>query len=243
MAYSTDAYYSDGLTAAQAVPSERTTFIQRTYLHLAGALAAFVGLEAVLLMSGAAKPIVETMYGNGKAGMLVLMIAFIGGGYLARWWAHASPSRAMQYTGLALYVVLQAIIILPLLYIAATYFKDAYLIQKAGLMTAGLFIGLTTAVFVTKADFSWLRTALVVLSWVALLTIVAGMFFGGFTLGLWFSAAMIALASGWIVYDTSNILHHYPTTHYVGAALELFASVALLFFYILRFMMQQNSRN
>jgi FtsH-binding integral membrane protein len=149
----------------------------------------------------------------------------------------------MQYTGLALYVVLQAIIIFPLLFIAKNYFSEAYLIQKAGLMTAGLFIGLTTAVFVTKADFSWLRTALVVLSWVALLTIVAGMFFGGFTLGLWFSAAMIALASGWIVYDTSNILHHYPTTHYVGAALELFASVALLFFYILRFMMQQNSRN
>jgi hypothetical protein len=79
---------------------------------------------------------------------------------------------------------------------------------------------------------------------VALGTILAGMLFG-FSLGLWFSAAMIALASGFIVYDTSNILHRYPTTHYVAASLELFASVALLFFYILRFVMQNagSSRN
>jgi len=242
MAYLQEGYYSD--TAARAVPSERATFIQRTYLNLAGAVLAFAGLEAALLQTSAGDAVLSGLIAGGKVGMLFLMIAFIGAGYLARWWAYNSPSRGMQYAGLGLYVVAEAIIFLPLLLFASRVYPAEHLIAKAGLLTAGMFFGLTTAVFVTKADFSWLGSALSVLSWVALLTIVAGMIFG-FSLGLWFSAAMIALASGYIVYDTSNILHRYPTTHYVAAALELFASVALLFYYILRLALQMagNSRN
>jgi FtsH-binding integral membrane protein len=63
--------------------------------------------------------------------------------------------------------------------------------------------------------------------------IVAGIVFG-FHLGTWFSVAMVGLAGAAILYDTSNILHHYPDDRYVGAALELFASVALMFWYVLR---------
>jgi FtsH-binding integral membrane protein len=60
----------------------------------------------------------------------------------------------------------------------------------------------------------------------------------GFDLGLWFSFALLGLASAYIIYDTSNIMHHYAPHQYVGAALELFASVALLFRVILRIMME-----
>jgi len=132
----------------------------------------------------------------------------------------------------------------PLLWIARSVTGDNSLIAQAGVLTVGLFLGLSTAVLFTKSDFSWMGTGLCVLGWVALLTVVAGAVFG-FSLGLWFSAAMIALAAGYIVYDTSMILHHYPTNMYVGAALELFASVALLFYYILRFAIQMsgNSRD
>jgi FtsH-binding integral membrane protein len=45
---------------------------------------------------------------------------------------------------------------------------------------------------------------------------------------------MVAFAGGAILYDTSNILHRYNTNQHVAAALSLFASVALLFWYILR---------
>ena len=40
-----------------------------------------------------------------------------------------------------------------------------------------------------------------------------------------------------ILYDTSNVLHHFPEDRYVGAALQLFASVALMFWYVLRLFM------
>jgi hypothetical protein len=48
---------------------------------------------------------------------------------------------------------------------------------------------------------------------------------------------MVAFASAAILYDTSKVMHHYSTQHYVAASLELFASVALLFWYILRIVM------
>jgi FtsH-binding integral membrane protein len=73
----------------------------------------------------------------------------------------------------------------------------------------------------------------------ALLTIVAGVVFG-LNLGSWFSIAMIGLAGGAILFDTSNILRHYPEDRYVAAALELFASVAMMFWYVLRLFTSRN---
>jgi len=68
---------------------------------------------------------------------------------------------------------------------------------------------------------------------VALMLIVAATVFG-FQMGPIFSVAMVGLAGAAILYDTSKVLHHYPEDRYVAAALELFASVALMFWYVLR---------
>ncbi|MBX7104809.1 MAG: Bax inhibitor-1 family protein [Gemmataceae bacterium] len=242
MAYSTDGYITDR-PASQALPAERTAFIQKTYLHLAGAIGAFAGLEYLLIQTGMGETLVKAIFGSGgMLGMLALMGAFIGAGYLAQWWANNSASKPMQYAGLGLYVVMEAVIFLPLLYVAMIKTGDTSLIAKAGFLTLALVAGLTTAVFMTKADFSFMGTALCVLGWVAFGTILVA-YFMGTGLGLWFTVLMIALASGYLVYDTSNVLHHYPTTHYVAASLALFSSVALLFYYILRFAIQTQSRD
>ena len=66
--------------------------------------------------------------------------------------------------------------------------------------------------------------------------VVVGMISGS-TLGLWFSGLMVMLASGYILYDTSNVMLHYRTDQHVAASLALFASVALLFWYVLRIFM------
>ena len=58
-------------------------------------------------------------------------------------------------------------------------------------------------------------------------------------LGPIFTYAMIALACGYILYHTSNVLHHYRIGQHVAAALALFASVALLFWYILQLFMSR----
>lgn len=241
MAYLVDGYHSDRPVAA-AMPAERVGFIRRTYGHLAGAIIAFAALEAFLINSGIGETLLRSFF-SGTGGMLLLMALFIGGGYLAQYWARSATSIGMQYAGLALYVVLEAIIFLPLLYVATHYANDAYVIHKAGLLTLGVFAGLTMAVFIIGKDFSFMRTGLIVASWLAFGLIVLALIPGlGINLGTWFSFAMVGLAAAFIIYDTSNVMHHYRSDQHVAASLELFASVALMFFYILRIFLS-SSRN
>jgi FtsH-binding integral membrane protein len=166
----------------------------------------------------------------------LVLLVFMGAAWIARAWASSNSSRGMQYLGLALYVVAEAVIFLPLLYIADHFSPDPHVIQKAGIMTLAVFGGLTITVFLTGRDFSYLGPVLSIGCCLALAFVVAGLLLG-FGIGLWFCLAMVALACGFIIYDTSNVLHHYRTDQHVGAALELFAAVALLFWYVLQIFM------
>ena len=165
---------------------------------------------------------------------LIVLGAFMVVAYFADSWARNSTSLSTQYWGLALYVVAEAFIFLPLLYIAKVYAPDV--IPIAGIVTAALFGGLSLLAFTTKADFSWLRGVLAIGGMVALGLIVASIIFG-FTLGVIFSGAMIVFASAAILYSTSQLIHEYHTGQHVAAALSLFASVALLFWYVLQLLM------
>jgi FtsH-binding integral membrane protein len=226
--------------AARAAGSERAAFIRRTYAHLAGAVLALIGVEALLLNAVDHKTVLQVMVGS-RISWLVVMLAFMGAGWLARAWASSDTSIGLQYLGLGLYVVAWAVMFLPLL-IVANQFGD-HVIEKAGIMTLAVFGGLTLSVFVTRKDYSFLRPALCVGAMIALGVIVAALLIG-FDLGLFFCFAMVALISGYILYDTSNVMLHYNTNQHVAAALELFANVALLFWYILRIvMLSSSSRN
>ena len=111
-------------------------------------------------------------------------------------------------------------------------------ISSAAVTTLGLFGILTAVVFATRKDFSFLRTTLVFGGFAALGFIVVGALFG-FNLGPIFTYAMIALACGYILYHTSNVLHHYRIGQHVAASLALFASVALLFYYLVMLFMSR----
>ncbi|MFP5376233.1 MAG: hypothetical protein ACLGIO_05555 [Acidimicrobiia bacterium] len=49
---------------------------------------------------------------------------------------------------------------------------------------------------------------------------------------------MIALAGASILYQTQAIMKTYPAEAYVGGAVQLFASVMMLFWYVLRLLGQ-----
>jgi FtsH-binding integral membrane protein len=216
----------------------RVSFIRRTYAHLTGAIFAFIFLEGLLFMSGADEMIAGVLTMGGGMGWMVVLMAFMGVGHFANKFAMSNVSRGMQYFGLGLYVVAEAIIFVPLLYMAVHY-SDNTVIPMAGAVTLIVFAALTVFVFMTKKDFSFLGPFLFVASIVAIGAIFLGLAFG-WSLGLLFSAAMVLLASGYILYSTSNVLLHYRTDQHVAAALSLFASVALLFFYILRIFMSRD---
>lgn len=216
---------------------ERATFYKKTYAHVALAILAFIALESVLL---AVVPfeVIALMFSGGKLVWLFILGLFWLGSILSDKLAF-SLSRSQQYLGLGLYVILEAIIFMPMIMIAASY-SGGEMITQAAVITLFMFSGLTAVVFLTKTDFSFLRTAIVIGGFVALGAIVAGMVFG-FNLGLWFSVGMVVLASAAILYQTDRIKNEFGTQQYVGAALQLFSSIMLLFWYVLRILMSRRS--
>jgi FtsH-binding integral membrane protein len=233
MSYLVDGYHYE--TVASAPVSARVRFIRRTYAHLAVAIAAFVGIEGLMINTELGLGFMQTMFAF-RGSWLALMLLFVVGGTAAQMMSRSRTSPAIQYLGLSLYVLLEVIIFLPLITIAELKFPGHHLPLQAGILTMAVFGGLTMAVFVSGKDFSFLGPVLWVLSWLALALVIVAMI-GGFSLGLVFAFAMVALAAGYIIYDTSNIIHQYSTDQYVAASLNLFASVALLFWYILRIFM------
>lgn len=211
-----------------ALPAVRARFVRRTYEHLAGAILVFAVLEYSLL----SLPGIERIVGLLTYSWLLTLGLFVGASWLADKWARSDVSRSMQYVGLGAYIVAEAIIFLPLMYVAA-YHSDPSVLPASVILTLVLFAGLTTAAFTTGVDFSFLRGALVMGGFLALGLIVASLLFG-FTLGVVFSVAMVGLAAAAILYSTSNVMRYYRTDQYVAASLALFAAVALMYFYVLR---------
>jgi FtsH-binding integral membrane protein len=220
--------YTPPRTAVSGAVDARARFIVRTYNHLFGAIVLFTLIEIGLFMSGIAQAMAEAMMG---VSWLLVLGGFMLVSWLASRFAHTAESKPVQYLALGGFVVAEAIIFVPLLFIAQRVAPGA--IQSAALVTMVGFGGLTAIAFISKKDFSFLGAFIKWAGICALLLIVGGVLFG-FQLGMFFSVAMVGLAGASILYDTSNVLRHFPEDRYVGASLELFASVALMFWYVLR---------
>jgi FtsH-binding integral membrane protein len=221
-------YAAHAPAASAALVDSRARFIVRTYNHLFAAIIAFAAIEFALFYSGLAAVIAQALAGTS---WLLVLGGFMVVSWLASHVAHRSASLPAQYAALGGFVLAEAIIFVPLLYIANQVAPGA--IQSAGLVTMMGFAALTGIAFWTRKDFSFLGG---ILRWgfiLALVAIVAGLIFG-FELGTFFSVAMVGLAGASILYDTSNIMHRFPEDRHVGAALQLFSSVALMFWYVLR---------
>lgn len=213
----------------------RLEFMRKTYLHLAGAVGLFIAIAWFVVTSGLAQHVAAFFWGGGM-GYVMFLGAFMVGGWFASRLAH-SASPAAQYFGLIFYAALYAVLFSPLMWVAANEAAFAGTLPQAAALTAVTFAGLTTFVLTTKKDMSFLRPFLLVGMLVAFGCIIASMIFG-LNLGIWFSGAMILLSVGAILYDTSKIVHQYGPGQHVGAAVQLFASVMMLFYYVLMLLMQ-----
>ena len=219
------------IPVAQASADVRSRFIVRTYNHLFGAIALFTLIEIALFKSGVAERIASALMGN----WLLVLGGFMLVGWFSSRAAANSKSLGSQYLALVAFVAAEAIIFIPLLFVANAYSQQTdgsnVIASAAGTTILGC-AGLTVVAFVTRKDFSFLRSFLMWGGIVALLLIVASVLFG-FQMGTWFSVAMIGFAGAAVLYDTSNVLHHYEEDRYVAASLQLFSSVALMFYYVL----------
>ncbi|MDZ7643392.1 MAG: Bax inhibitor-1 family protein [Woeseiaceae bacterium] len=172
--------------------------------------------------------------------MLNNWLLVIGGLMLASWGAshvaHRISSQPAQYAAFGFFVVVEALVFTPLLYIAYTT-QPGVIDSAAGVTIMGS-VGLIAVAMITRKDFSFLRGILMWGFVLAMVAIVSGILFG-FQLGTWFSVAMIGFAGAAVLYDTSNIMHHYPQDRYVAASMALFASIALMFYYVLMLLLNR----
>lgn len=219
---------------AEIGASARAHFIRQTYTHVAGAWLAFFIFECVLLQLPATYALTGLVLSVPYSWLAVLG-AFMGVAWLARVLVNGGLSQRAQYIGLGVYVLAEAMIFAPLI-IVTLAFAGPMLLLNAILLSGALFAGLTAMVFITRTDFSFLESVLTVAGFVSLALIVSSIAFG-FNLGLAFSAGMIAVAGGAILYDTSRIIQDHKPDEYVSAALELFASMALLLWYVIRLLL------
>ena len=225
--------------------SDRLRFIRLTYLHLFAAMMAFAGLLWVLFKVDAVAlkvtvPLVKFAFG-GRFNWAIVLAAFMAASWIADYWASHATSKPMQYIGLGLYVVAEALIFTPLIVIVMLKTEsiiargggDPNILRDAAFTTIAIFAALTASVVFTKKDFSFLRSGLAIAGGAATMLVFLSLGFG-FNLGIVFSVAMVVLAAGYILYQTSQVLAHYHTESYVAAALALFSSVALMFWYVIR---------
>jgi hypothetical protein len=237
-------YARFGDVAINATPDARALFIRRTYVHLMFAVYAFVGLECLYFALGLGEPALRIL-GSSRFVWLGVLGAFFVVSTIADRWARSDTSRSMQYAGLSLYVLGESVLFLPLLALARMQtvqiqnFGDVGVIPVAAVTTLAIFGGLTAYTFITRQDFSFMGRFLGLFAVGVGALIVVSIIFG-FSLGIWFTWMMVVAASAYILYYTSNVLHTYRTDQYVAASLTLFASVALLFWYVIQLFMRRD---
>lgn len=222
---------------AQVTDADRVAFYKKTYTHVAGGVLAFIIFEYFLLQSDIIVEFALSMLNGWR------WIIMLGGFMLATNYAEGTvmktSNKNVQYMGYTLYIFAEAFIFVPLIYIALSYTQSFDMLNQAAIVTLSLFTGISAIVFITKRDFSFLKAGLTVGFFIAIGLILAGVLFG-FDLGLWFSVGMCVLAAGSILYQTSNLIHKYGTEDYIPAALGSFASLMLLFWYVLQIFLSRD---
>jgi FtsH-binding integral membrane protein len=226
---------SNPFIVAEAPAADRAAFFRRTYGLVAASFGAFALALYAFFVSGIAHSFMSAIAGIGSWGILGVMVLFWLGTTAAQSLAFNRASRAAQYAGLGIYVLLQALIFVPLIYYTAIVTKGnpGEILVPACMATGALVVALTAVVFMTNLDFSFLKVAIVIGS-ICMLGIVIVSLFAGWSLGTWFSIAMIVLMATVILYQTNEIKNTMETDQHVAAAFVLFSSFVTLLFYVIR---------
>jgi modulator of FtsH protease len=209
-------------TAAQASVEERMGFVRKVYaLFFAATLFAVGGVGVALT--------VEPLQRFAFEHPWIMFFIMIGGVFAAQAVRHV---RGLNLVALFGFTALTGVVISPLIGYVLAYNPQSLL--AAGVLTVGIFGGLTAYVFVSKKDFSFMRGMLMTGLIVVILAGVVNIFLGASALGFAVAAASLLLFSGFVLYDTSNIIRRYPTNEYVAGALSLYLDAFNIFLALLR---------
>ena len=204
-------------SAASVTTTERLVFIKKVYSLLAmsmgtAAIGAYLGSGPLLLLVA---PNMMLFF--------ILQIALI---FFA---SFAARKPGLNMVALFSFTTVSGLTLGPLLYqVGPSIAAEAFA------LTAITFAGLSMYVVYSKKDFSFmsgfLMTGLIVLVVGGLLNMF---FIQSGMMHFVMSGASVLLFSGFILYDTSNILRYYGTDEHVSATLALYLDVLNLFIALL----------
>lgn len=219
---------------AQQPANVRTEFMTRVYVRLMVAIAVFIGVQYLLFQTGIAEAAHSLVFGGTN------WLVFLGGFMIVSWLANSMTRRAtsptVAYGGFALLIVANALLFSAPLFEA--FLQDSGIISLAAQISLIAFAGLSAIAILSAKDFTFLRPLLMWGGFLALGLIVLSALFG-FNLGVWFPIAMIGFAGGAILYDTQIVYRTYPPQMATQAAMSLFSSIALLFWYVLQLLLRR----
>lgn len=246
--------------------SDRVAFLRRTYGVLGFALVAFALLTGGLLVYAPNFSWAFSYWAmfSGGLGWLLVFGLFIGAITLAQRLSMSETSRGLQYVGLGIGILAQALLMQPILWLLLMEFGDhvvissysaltmsrhysmhmnaqtVAIVMQAVAITLSIFVGLTLTVFVTRKDFSFLR-GILSLGLCTLIGVALASWVFGFSVGALFCGFGILVMGGYILYQTSLVMSAFPPSGYVAAALMLFTTLATLFRFVLTLLISLNS--
>ena len=224
-----------GVPIANQRENVRAAYMNRVYMTLLLGIAAFIGMQIALFTTGAAEAIAALVT---QTSWLLILGGFMLVSWLATRLSSTATTPAKAWGGYLLLVGANALLFATPLWIAATVPELEGTISTAAWLSILAFAGLSAVAMMTGKDFSFLGA---ILRWVMVLALVAivGAVIFGVQLGTWFAVAMIGVAGAAILYDTQKVYRSFPPGTEVVAAMHLFSSLALLFWYVLQLLMRR----
>ena len=228
------AYDLEGRTPfGRSRAEDRVAFVRDVYLWLMGGFGvAFLGALCAPFVANALFPVL------GQAFVWVLFIAQFGSLMWASAVSRRKPLNRYAYTLFTFICGIFAGIIVSM--VARTSGPD--IVMAAFGMTAADFLLLTGVAVFSKADFSFLRSFVIVGIGVMFFGSLVSAIFHLETLGLIVSAVAVIACSAKILWDTSSMLKTEDFSDPAGFALSLFVSLYNIFISLLR-LLQGGRRN
>lgn len=233
---------ASGYTAAPPLPIDgvvadvRLTYVRRMYGYLMVGIGSLVAIEVLLFATGLGHAFADRIIAWDYLGWPLVLGGYTLLTWIATSFAEGPDEHGTHRIAYAMLIAAEVLLLTPVLGLAfALPELQGTVGQAAAISTLG-FIGLSGIAITSARDFTFLGSVVRWAAVVGVLLIVVALFVG-FTLAAWFSVAMIAVAGGAILWETQQVLRtHYEGTEF-AAAMKLFSSVTLLFWYVLRLLM------
>lgn len=227
-----DEDFKFGTNVSSCAIDIRMGFIRKVYTILLVQLLSTTAVGATMMLNVGIKTWVQ----SNQWMMITAVVASFASLFALMWKRNSYPTN---FYLLAAFTLVEAYTIGTV-----TSFYDSKVVLEALILTAGIFVALTLFTFQTRYDFISLGSFLYMGLWGLIMVGFVGMFFPhGSGFELVYSGVGCLIFSGYILYDTSNILLRHSVDEYIMASVSLYLDVINLFLNILRILNSMNNDN